>query len=81
MTTFLLTLSLFGVAMAAMAIGVILSDRKLHGSCGGPDSDDCLCAIEKRKICALAKQAEKKGLSTHGFELADDPPERVTPRP
>ncbi|MFK7929127.1 MAG: hypothetical protein AB8H79_13120 [Myxococcota bacterium] len=31
----LLTLALFGVAMTGMAIGVIFSNRKLRGSCGG----------------------------------------------
>lgn len=31
----LLALGLFGVAMTGMAVGVIFSDRKLRGSCGG----------------------------------------------
>jgi hypothetical protein len=37
LTTFLLSLGVIGVAMLAMAIGVILSGRCLRGSCGGPD--------------------------------------------
>jgi hypothetical protein len=34
---FLITLAVFGVAVAAMAVGVIFSGRCLHGSCGGPE--------------------------------------------
>lgn len=32
---FLITLVAFGMAVAAMAVGVIFSGRCLHGSCGG----------------------------------------------
>ncbi|MCA9024010.1 MAG: FAD:protein FMN transferase [Planctomycetaceae bacterium] len=35
LSTFLLTAVVFGVAIAGMAIGVILSNRRLRGSCGG----------------------------------------------
>ena len=31
----LLSIVVFGLAMAGMAVGVILSDRSLKGSCGG----------------------------------------------
>jgi hypothetical protein len=34
---FVLTLIAFGIAIAAMAFGVMLSGRCLRGSCGGPD--------------------------------------------
>jgi thiamine biosynthesis lipoprotein len=34
-TTFLLALVVFGVAVIGLAIGVILSNRRLRGSCGG----------------------------------------------
>jgi hypothetical protein len=33
---FVVALAVFGVAFAAMAIGVMLSGRCLRGSCGGP---------------------------------------------
>jgi hypothetical protein len=33
----LLAIIVFGLAMAGMGIGVILSDRTLRGSCGGAD--------------------------------------------
>lgn len=33
----LLAMGVFAMSMAGMAIGVILSNRALRGSCGGPD--------------------------------------------
>ena len=55
MATFLVTLTIFAMAMSAMAVGVIFSNRRLHGSCGG-SSDDCVCEIEKRRACPAKKQ-------------------------
>ena len=43
MTIFLLTGALFALAMAAMAVGVIVSGRRLRGSCGGVGAADCWC--------------------------------------
>jgi hypothetical protein len=37
MGLFLLTLVIVGLAMAAMAVGTIFSNRCLRGSCGGPE--------------------------------------------
>jgi len=70
MTTFIFTLALISFAMVAMAVGVILSNRQLQGSCGGVGSDDCLCSLEKRRICALAekaKRAQEKGASALNY--------------
>lgn len=55
MATFLVTLTLVALAMCAMAVGVIFSNRRLHGSCGG-SSDDCVCEIEKRRACHANKR-------------------------
>ena len=55
MATFLVTLTIFAMAMSAMAVGVIFSNRRLHGSCGG-SSDDCVCEIEKRRACHAKNQ-------------------------
>ena len=52
MTTLVLTIAFMGICMLAMAVGVILTGKRLSGSCGGPGSDDCLCEIEKRQACA-----------------------------
>jgi len=55
MQTFLATAVLFGLAMAAMAVGVIFSDRRLQGSCGGTGRE-CSCSEEVRRDCALAPE-------------------------
>ncbi len=33
----ILTVAVIGIAMAAMAVGAIFSNRCLRGSCGGPE--------------------------------------------
>jgi hypothetical protein len=53
MQTFVATVLIFGIAMAAMAVGVIFSNRTLRGSCGGTGLD-CTCSDEARRDCALA---------------------------
>lgn len=55
MDTFLATLLLFAGAMLAMAVGVLLSGRRLKGSCGGTGRA-CSCDETARAECALAKQ-------------------------
>jgi hypothetical protein len=53
MQTFLATALIIGIAMAAMAVGVIFSNRALKGSCGGTGLN-CSCSEEARRECALA---------------------------
>ena len=55
MQTLLATVIFFGLAMAAMAVGVIFSDRRLKGSCGGT-GQECSCTEEVRRDCALAAE-------------------------
>ncbi len=45
-----LTMGLVALLMAGMAIGVIVSNRSLAGSCGGADAD-CLCEKKERGEC------------------------------
>lgn len=51
MATFLGTLAVFAVVIVAMALGVMLSGRRLSGSCGGTDGGACACSDEKRRQC------------------------------
>jgi hypothetical protein len=55
MATFLATLIVFGLAMLAMAVGVLISGRRLRGSCGGV-GEACRCDASARAACALSKR-------------------------
>jgi len=60
MTTLLLTFAVFVIAVLAMAVGVLLSGRKLAKSCGGASAavegdllgGDCVCSRKDADICA-----------------------------
>ena len=88
MATFFLAITLMGFAMAAMAVGVIFSNRRLHGSCGG-SGDDCVCEIEKRRAChaknkmLAARLAAKASREDVNALLAQGmtPPESSATRP
>lgn len=43
MTVLFLTLAAFATAMLAMALGVMLTGRRLQGSCGGIANGSCVC--------------------------------------
>jgi hypothetical protein len=52
----LLTIVIFAILMAGMAVGVIFSNRELKGSCGGSGADDCFCERN-----GLPKACEQEG--------------------
>lgn len=65
----LITISVFIVAFAGMAIGVIISDRRIKGSCGGIGAimgesgcDSCAmkdkCASTGKEICEEGDDCE-----------------------
>ena len=61
METFLVVFLVFLICVAAMAVGVIVSGKRLSGSCGGrlPDGTlvgDCLCEKEKQAMCDNPKK-------------------------
>lgn len=56
MTTFLATLAVFGVAVGAMALGVIIQGKRLRGSCGGV-GDSCECSLAQARRCAKRQAA------------------------
>lgn len=57
-TTILLSIVIFGVMMAALALGYILSGRCITGSCGGPEvtrgDGEVVC-----RACGRAKEPPK----------------------
>lgn len=61
-----LTTGLVALLMAGMAVGVIFSNRRLAGSCGGSDAD-CVCEKKARGECP------------HEHEDATPPNERLVP--
>jgi hypothetical protein len=56
MQTFIATFAVFGIIVSAMAIGVIVSGRKLRGSCGFT-GEDCACDRAKRAQCTRQQKA------------------------
>ncbi len=58
MTTFFVTFLVFILFVAAMAVGVIFSNKKLKGSCGGLNNVDGLegdCLLCSNKKCEKKK--------------------------
>ena len=66
MSTFIITFTIFGLVMAAMAIGVIVNNREIKGSCGGLNDIDGLegaCDIcEVKEQCKRRKLMQRKAL-------------------
>ena len=52
MLTLFITILIVTVAVFAMAIGVIFSNKELKGSCGGEDRE-CTCNLIQQKMCKL----------------------------
>lgn len=50
MQTFLATFLLFALVVAAMAVGVLFSNRRLRGSCGGT-GEACDCSRARQAAC------------------------------
>lgn len=57
MATFIATVIVFGLAVLAMALGVLLQGRRLQGSCGGTGKA-CECSPRAARRCELRRQLE-----------------------
>lgn len=62
MTTFFVTFLVFILFVAAMAVGVIFSNKKLKGSCGGLNNVD---GLEGDCLLCSNKKCEKKKVVLH----------------
>ena len=67
MTTLLLTLAVFAVAMLIMAIGVIMRRPCLRGSCGGPE---VLSPDGEPLTCATCPNRKRNENSLHTLPIA-----------
>ncbi len=62
MNTFLITFTVFGLAILAMAVGVLLTGRRIQGSCGGLNSAVIGEDGERRcSICGITAEAQASG--------------------
>jgi len=55
MATFVATLVVFAVVTAGMALGVLISGKRLRGSCGGTGRD-CECSPLAARDCPLRRR-------------------------
>ncbi len=56
MTTLILTLVVFLVAVLSMIAGVMITGRSFKGSCGGPSCD---CASEGRELISCDERSDE----------------------
>lgn len=54
MATLVATLLIFGLLMAAMAVGVMFQGKALKGSCGGVGTG-CPCTEQEKQACAAKR--------------------------
>ncbi len=70
MNLFLVSFFVFAFVMVAMAIGVIVSNRTIKGSCGGLNDIEGLsgaCDIcEGKKKCTRRRQLQRQAFSQNG---------------
>ena len=62
MALFLITLSFMLLVVLAMSLGVMITGRRLKGSCGGLASGSCACkeqGIEPGQACANERPLPK----------------------
>ena len=66
MNLFFVTFGVFVFVMLAMAVGVILSNRTIKGSCGGLNDIEGLkgaCDIcEGKKVCRRRREIQRRAL-------------------
>ena len=61
MTIFIATFLVLGIAILAMAVGVILSNKRIEGSCGGLASLGIEKACDCDRPCARRRRLESSG--------------------
>lgn len=72
---FLITFLVLGLCIAAMAVGVIFSNRKLKGSCGGLGvvmGEDCMFCDKKEQCDEEKKKMKKLPTAPSPFDIDPD---------
>jgi|TARA_B100000959_G_scaffold253000_1_gene283518 hypothetical protein len=69
---FLLSFSVFLLAVGGMAVGVVFAGKRLSGSCGGVSSDgeelgDCLCSRKDQELCPSDDDTGLLGIAEMGY--------------
>ena len=60
MKLFLITLIVFGMFILAMAVGVIIGNRRIRGSCGGVAGEGCdICGASREKDSGSPSQCRE----------------------
>ena len=67
MSLFLTTVFVFGFVILIMAIGVILGNRRIKGSCGGEGGCD-FCLFKNKKNCEDKSAGEENTAQTGSGE-------------
>ncbi len=59
MATFVAAAVVFGLAVLAMALGVVVQGRRLSGSCGR-SGEACLCSPLAARSCPLRRERARR---------------------
>jgi len=79
MSLFLTTVFVFGFVMFIMAIGVIVGNRRIQGSCGGEDGCE-ICFFKYGKKCEGKTSCEVEHMQTDdGEPVGSDASRRSIP--
>ena len=77
--TIVLTVIIFGLAAAAMAVGVMVAGKRLSGSCGGLGGGSCECTPEKQAQCK--KRGDEHHAHAHAASGDDEEDDHFTVDP
>ena len=63
------SLVIIAVVMAGIGVGVMVTSKRLRGSCGGVGPGGCACTLAKRRGCPVGKAAQSTPSDGAGASL------------